>query len=202
MWRLGYNSFPQVNAKGPADRCNNLLTISRSPSLEGRQILVSLPAQLDPRRPGNRRHADRRSLRLGSVLAGSGTEVIIHDLSMTGFLIETSGKLTSGETLLVELPEQGPTPATVVWNRGRFFGCEFEERVPDSAISAALLRNPIFLPQGPSEFENDPFAGQIAGDADDLIEDDEYLLPTTIILIFGLFAALGILIGLVVIWLL
>jgi hypothetical protein len=90
----------------------------------------------------NRRYTSRRALRLRSAVSDSGIEVVIHDLSLTGILIETRQTLFSGETLFVDLPERGPTAASVVWSSGRFHGCAFEQSIPTAAVSAALLQSP------------------------------------------------------------
>lgn len=103
---------------------------------------MTISAQLEPRlHLENRRYAPRRSLRIGSALDGFDEEVVIHDLSTTGLLLETSGDLTDGERLLVDLPERGPTPATVMWSKGRFFGCRFDDGISAYAVSAALLKS-------------------------------------------------------------
>ena len=118
---------------------------------------MSVLAKLEPRfQDDNRRSAARRTLSLGAVLATSGAatgaEVVIHDLSVTGLLIEAAGELRLGEKLLVEIPDRGPTAATVMWTSGRFFGCAFDKRLPVAAVSAALLRNPI-APRDPPPVE-------------------------------------------------
>jgi len=100
-------------------------------------VQTALPLESD-----NRRYASRRALRLGATLSDSGVEVLIHDLSPTGLLIETGQPLTQGETLFVDLPERGPTAASVAWSSGRFYGCAFELSIPAAAVSAALLRSP------------------------------------------------------------
>lgn len=86
------------------------------------------------------RRAARRKLCLGSRLAGSGAEVLIHDLSSTGLRIETSADLGIGDTLAVEIPEAGASEASIIWRQGRFFGCEFRHPISPAAISAATLR--------------------------------------------------------------
>lgn len=96
------------------------------------------PLQEDGR---DRRTAIRRKLWLGSTLDESGAQVLIHDLSSTGLLIETSADLT-GTTLEVDIPEAGTSQATIVWRSGRFFGCQFKHPIPLAAVSAALLRSP------------------------------------------------------------
>ena len=62
---------------------------------------MSVLAQLEHRQGAENRHNTRRRLYLGGYLAESGDEVIIHNLSVTGFLIETSADLTCGEALHV-----------------------------------------------------------------------------------------------------
>jgi hypothetical protein len=103
---------------------------------------------ISPLESENRRYASRRALRLKSAVSDSGIEVVIHDLSPTGLLIETRQPLITGETLFVDLPERGPTAASVVWSSGNFHGCAFEQSIPSAAISAALLRSPASVPAG------------------------------------------------------
>jgi hypothetical protein len=94
---------------------------------------------------GERRGSARRALRLdlenhrGPNGAG---QVTIHDLSLTGVLIETSTPLTEGETFEVDLPEAGKVEALVVWSSGEFYGCRFKQPLSTAALSAALLRSP------------------------------------------------------------
>jgi hypothetical protein len=78
-------------------------------------------------------------------------EVIIHDISHTGLLLETTALLTERQALDVELPEVGIVQANVVWRSSRFVGCRFATPVSQAAVSAALLRNPIAPPEGISE---------------------------------------------------
>jgi hypothetical protein len=57
-------------------------------------------------------------------------------------LIETGAELTPFDGLEIELPQVGITQAVVVWSSGRFYGCQFKERISQAAVSAALLRSP------------------------------------------------------------
>lgn len=96
-----------------------------------------------PDESGDRRASARRALRLdiaGNGHAGSG-QVTIHDLSLTGALLETSASLTTGEVLEIDLPNAGPVEATVVWNSGEFYGCQFSEPISAASLSAALLQS-------------------------------------------------------------
>lgn len=94
----------------------------------------------------NRRSSNRRLLSLqvpGAIDAGAGVDVFIHDLSLTGLLIETWENLYVGMRIEVDLPEVGKTEAQVVWSTGHYFGCQFDNAIPAAALSAATLRNPI-----------------------------------------------------------
>lgn len=138
----------------------------------------------------NRRYSFRRSLRLGSVLSDSGVEIVIHDISATGMLIETSQELSTGETLIIDLPERGETPATVAWNSGQYFGCQFELSIPAATVSAALLRSAPLgaiapIGRGPDlSMLNSPVAEAVEEDV--RVKDDRYSLRTRGLVIVGL----------------
>lgn len=103
---------------------------------------MPIEARLQISPDADRRGWKRRKLSLGSSLPATGEAVIIHDVSSTGMLIETSAELATLGPIEIDLPEAGITQAFVVWNSGQFYGCEFKERIPQAAISAALLRSP------------------------------------------------------------
>jgi hypothetical protein len=65
---------------------------------------------------------------------------LIYNLSTKGLLLETVVALVAGDMLVVSLPEVGPIAAEVIWARGGFAGCKFEQPVPAMAVSAARLR--------------------------------------------------------------
>ena len=100
---------------------------------------------------GDRRRAARRALRLG---AGSGGgQATIHDLSLTGALLETSIPMLVGAEFEVELPQAGAVRATVVWNSGEYYGCQFDLPISPAALSAALLKSE---PKDAAEALTDP----------------------------------------------
>lgn len=109
---------------------------------------ISARLQITP--SADRRDWQRRRLSLGSSLQSTGDDVTIHDISASGMLIETAAELAVFDALEIELPETGITPALVIWNSGRYFGCEFKQGLSQGAISAALLRS---LPAAPAELE-------------------------------------------------
>lgn len=138
----------------------------------------------------NRRYSLRRSLRLGSVLSDSGVEIVIHDISATGMLIEASQELSTGETLIIDLPDRGETPATVAWSSGQFFGCQFQLSIPAATVSAALLRSSPLetiapMGSGPDlSILNSLVAEPLEEDAP--VKGDRYSLRTRGLILMGL----------------
>lgn len=102
-------------------------------------------AQLE-RGGSNRRDFDRRILRLrvpGATMSEGSVVVLVHDLSLTGLLIETSADLSVGSDFAIDLPETGLRSTRIMWNSGQYFGCQFHEPISRGGMSAALLRNPV-----------------------------------------------------------
>jgi hypothetical protein len=88
---------------------------------------------------GDRRRSPRRALRLGT---GAGDETVtIHDLSLTGALLETSVPMLVGAMFELEVPHAGKIEGEVVWNSGEFYGCQFDLPISPTALSAALLQS-------------------------------------------------------------
>jgi hypothetical protein len=105
---------------------------------------VALPAELLTIVTADPRATVRRTIRLqaNARLSRDAVEVEIRNLSQSGLLIETAADLVIGESLYLDLPEAEIIEATVIWSRGRFFGCEFKAGLSKSAMSAALLLSP------------------------------------------------------------
>lgn len=105
---------------------------------------MAVLAHLDAsRHASDRRSADRRALSLaidGTSGAG-GIRAVVHDLSETGFLFETSANLGVGDQFDVVLPHVDTVRARVVWTSGNYYGCEFQKRITPGSVSAALLRS-------------------------------------------------------------
>lgn len=106
--------------------------------------------------------APRRRLRLeaqGSSTTGEKGLVVVHNISSTGLLVESSIALSQGERIDIDLPLVGPTQASVVWEGGGFFGCEFAAPISAAAISAAQLRAtaPVATPTPRDEHAGEPF---------------------------------------------
>ncbi|MDJ0979395.1 MAG: helix-turn-helix domain-containing protein [Erythrobacter sp.] len=100
------------------------------------------------------RRDERRSLFLetsGSLPGGLEANVLIHNISASGLLIETDMALAVDEKLILDLPEAEAVRATVVWQSGFLYGCAFEEALEPNAMAAVQLRaDPVAAPSGPA----------------------------------------------------
>jgi len=90
------------------------------------------------------RVAARRSLKLtarSNSPALGDHPVLIHNISRTGLLVEAPEQtLAVGDSLFIDVPEDGVAESKVVWESGRFFGCEFRTPISQAALSGALLQ--------------------------------------------------------------
>lgn len=87
--------------------------------------------------------APRRKLQFearGALGSGNATNVLVHNLSPTGLLLESQVELSVGEKIEIDLPHAGATSARVIWASGKLFGCQFESQISSAALSAAQLR--------------------------------------------------------------
>jgi transcriptional regulator with XRE-family HTH domain len=124
---------------------------------------------VEPPAGEGQQRADRLRLNLaveGAVAPGQGTEVIVHNLSVSGVLIETAADLMMGQDITIALPEAGDVVASVVWQSERLYGCRFRQPLPRAALSAARLRNPLpsdFDPADRAEADTDADAEETLG---------------------------------------
>lgn len=114
-----------------------------------------------PHREGQPR-AERRRLLLetqGALQSGIETQVVIHNFSETGVLLESHVELEIDEVIELALPEAPHTRARIIWASGRLYGCAFEKPISPATLSAAQLRSAVQkeagveaapIPAGPS----------------------------------------------------
>lgn len=91
----------------------------------------------------------RRKLLLeaeGALPSGASAGILIHDISATGLLVESTLSLAIDERIAIALPEAGETWAAVVWESGKLFGCRFDAPISPAALSAAQLRGAVRQP--------------------------------------------------------
>ncbi|MEL7319061.1 MAG: helix-turn-helix domain-containing protein [Pseudomonadota bacterium] len=95
--------------------------------------------------PGEEKRAsERRSLFLetsGSLPGGLEANVVIHNISEGGLLMETEMPLGVEERLVLDLPEAGAVRAVIVWQSGSLFGCAFEQSLDQKALAGVQLRS-------------------------------------------------------------
>ena len=85
----------------------------------------------------------RRLLHLettGTLISGERANVTVHNVSSTGFLIETDVGLSINEAVTVDLPQSPPVVARVAWASSHLFGCQFDQQISDSVLSAMQLQ--------------------------------------------------------------
>ena len=100
-----------------------------------------------------RRSAERTPAHLDSVIrdgdAGAG-EVVIHDISSTGFLLSTGADLGLGMVIGLGLPGVGIVRAFLVRREREMFGGKFVEPITPAEIRRALAGDPIVWGRFPS----------------------------------------------------
>lgn len=106
--------------------------------------LISYEQVVDGRRRVRRRvEFDAR------ILAAPGpADVLIHNISESGLMLECAAELALGDAIDVDLPQAGSCQAIVVWRNDGLYGCRFDTPLSSAAISAALLRSAAALPGG------------------------------------------------------
>jgi Predicted transcriptional regulators len=90
--------------------------------------------------------ASRRRLRLetqGSLESGAPAPVLVHNVSETGLLLETSSELEIGDAIDVDLPDAKAVRAQVVWASDQLYGCAFDRPLSAATLSAAQLRSAV-----------------------------------------------------------
>ena len=117
------------------------------PSARGRALMQGRLEEFDEQLQG--RGSRRRKLYLAASVAQSdtGSAVDIFNISKTGLLLATSGRLDLDEPLTVVLPEVGERSASIVWFAENLYGCRFEEPLSESEIDACVN---LSAPEGPA----------------------------------------------------
>jgi transcriptional regulator with XRE-family HTH domain len=105
---------------------------------------MAIQAHIDEPATGqSQRTGTRRALRLktsGMLPDGQEANVTVHNLSVSGLLLETEVELATGERLTLHLPEAGAVEAAVVWRSERLYGCAFTVPLGAAALAAAQLQ--------------------------------------------------------------
>ncbi|WP_082660362.1 helix-turn-helix domain-containing protein [Sphingopyxis sp. H050] len=92
----------------------------------------------------SKRRSARRNAPLlvrGTTRSGDAIELLIHNISESGVLVESDAPLAIDERIDVELPHAGLVQARLVWKSGQLFGCQFDAPISPAAVSAAQLQS-------------------------------------------------------------
>ncbi len=95
------------------------------------------------------RGAERFRLRLsspGQVDSSGASSVTVHELSASGFLIETDAPLPVGASVSFELPVAGVVAGEIVWGSGTYLGGQFHAKLPRDVLAAALAASRVVWP--------------------------------------------------------
>ncbi len=108
---------------------------------------MAIHAYLDKMPPADGERASRRrKLRLethGALPSGEEANVVVHDISATGLLLQGKTAMAVGDRIEIGLPHSGTIPATIVWTSGMLSGCQFDAPISSAALSAAQLQGAI-----------------------------------------------------------
>lgn len=100
----------------------------------------------EPQATDGQPRAKRRQLLLetqGALPSGEATQVLVHNVSESGLLLETQDELEIGDRIDLHLPEAGTARTQVVWASGALYGCAFETALSPAALSAVQLRSAV-----------------------------------------------------------
>src|SRR3546814_1885528 len=101
-----------------------------------------------PDASSGKRRAVRRKLQL-EVQGAHATDIVtvrIHNISLTGMLIECDAPFAVGDMIDVDLPHAGTVATKLVWTSGQLFVCEFVSPISQAVLAAAQLRGDTYLP--------------------------------------------------------
>ena len=122
------------------------------------------------------RGCERFRLRLnspGQSPSSGASDVTIHELSASGFLIETDAPLDLGAPIAFELPVAGVVAGEIVWSSGQYFGGQFASPLSRDVLNAALSASRVIWPS----FSPTSAAHRASPTRSVVIEQDEELLP-------------------------
>lgn len=94
------------------------------------------------------RLAERHSVSLDGTMRDTDRtphDVVIEDLSLTGFRVPTGANLNLTDLISLGLPGVGKRPARVIWKAGERCGCTFLDPLTDAELRAALA-GPVLQP--------------------------------------------------------
>lgn len=112
----------------------------------------------------SKRRSARRNAPLlvrGTTRSGDAIELLIHNISESGILVESEAPLAIDDRIEIELPHAGPVQARMVWKSGELFGCQFDAPISPATLSAAQLQSATDLRTGGGAEPTDNFGARL-----------------------------------------
>lgn len=107
--------------------------------------------------PGEPEQGGRIKLGLRAAATTSDAEVLVHNISTTGLLLEGDIRLALNDDFEVAFPHGETVVATVNWVSQRLRGCMFRIPVSDATLDAAMLHNAVATNQANCERGSESF---------------------------------------------
>ena len=123
---------------------------------------MALIARVYRSQPEDRRGAVRYPVEVDATLRvsdGKPLDVLIYDLSMTGFRMETSEALDLDATVWIGIAGTRVNAAVVARRGPNGYGCEFVEPITFYQLTEALNPEPTVVEFGPRDRSGTPGAG-------------------------------------------
>jgi transcriptional regulator with XRE-family HTH domain len=75
-------------------------------------------------------------------------EVLVHNISELGAVLETDEPFAIGDRIDIKLPQRGATRARVAWTSGRLLGFNFDMPISPVTLDSARLRDAVAITPG------------------------------------------------------
>lgn len=85
----------------------------------------------------------------GAVPRTGETEVLVHNISELGLVLETDEPFEIGDSIDIKLPQSGAARARVAWTSGHLIGFDFDLPISRISLGAARLRDAVSV--GPED---------------------------------------------------
>lgn len=107
--------------------------------------------------PGEAEQGGRVRLELHRAAIASDAKLLVHNISVTGLVLEGHVQLSLNDDFEVVFPHGEAAAATVTWISQRLRGCMFRTPVPDATLGAAMLNDAIASDRGNVPSGNESF---------------------------------------------
>jgi hypothetical protein len=117
--------------------------------VESSRVTMTISAILLHEQGDEGRSCERFRVRFGAVrldAAADAPDLIVHDVSASGFLLQTDAVLPCGTQIIVELPGAIFRQACILWSSNDFYGAQFSKMLEPAELEQILMANPVVWP--------------------------------------------------------